>query len=75
MQSETQHKGIAGAISGLIIALIPVLTSLFTGTDVAPDQLSSLGDALHLVAVAAAGLAVGWLTVYLAPRNRPIGEE
>lgn len=74
MPRQTQSKGIAGAIAGLLIAVIPVLINLVSGVDITPDQLSSIGDALNAVLVAAGGLLMGWATVYFAPRNKTIEE-
>jgi hypothetical protein len=74
MQRETQSKGIGGAVSGFLVALIPILMSILSGTELAPDQVTSLREALNVLLVAGGGALVGWVTVYFAPRNKPIEE-
>ena len=61
---ETAHKAWFGAIGGLAAAAIAWATG--SGVD-----LSSVRGALETLAAAGIGAIMGWITTYVAPRNRP----
>lgn len=74
MQRQTKAKGIAAAVSGFLIAAIPMFTSSVSGVDVTPEQIESLSSALNALFVAVGSAIAGFIIVYLAPANRTIEE-
>ncbi|MGI9493896.1 MAG: hypothetical protein ACR2QF_15980 [Geminicoccaceae bacterium] len=71
LKSQTQTKAIAGALSGVLVAFIPVIMANLSGSDLLPEQLLALNNALNALMMLISGGIVGWVSVYFAPRNVP----
>lgn len=70
--TETQSKAFAGAVSGFLISLVPVLVGYGTGGDVTGDQIAQLQDTFIVLATTLASTLFGWGMVYFAPKNKPL---
>ena len=64
-----QWKAIAGALSGALVAFVPVLVGTISGSDPTPDQVTNLQEGLQTLATAVGGAVVSWIIVYWSPKN------
>lgn len=74
MNRETQAKAFGGALSGVILALMALVNAWAQNGSVTPMALEGFGTALGVFAEVAVGAVVGYVTVYFAPRNKPVDE-
>lgn len=74
MTKQTATKAWAGAASGVLIAFLTLITNSLSAGELQPAALSQLGVAVGVLVEASVMAAIGYVTVYLSPRNTDIEE-
>ena len=66
--TETQSKAVAAALSGFLVAFVPLLVSSMSGEGVTADQMLTFKNSITMLF----STIVSYLFVYFAPKNQAL---